>query len=129
MCAHAVRVAVQKLEGVTRAVVSLEEGRVTVDLDRDNDITLAAIRNAIRNQGFSPRAADVRVSGRLEGSGDSLVLRMPGSTPPYAVVATGEVIERLRAAIGRSVVLSGTVPGDEDAGDPTAIHVTAIESS
>ena len=129
MCAHAVRVAVEKLPGVTEAEVSLEDGRVVVRLEPANELSVIDIREAIRNQGFSPREAEVRVSGRLEGSGDAPVLRVPGPTAPYPLVATGEVLELLRAAVGRSVVLRGTVPRDEDAEDPAAIHVTAVESS
>lgn len=126
MCAHAVRVAVEKLPGVTEAEVSLEEGLVRIRFDATSEAGVVDIRQAIENQGFSPREADVRVAGRLEEAGDRLALRVPGPTPPYVLDGTAELLGELRTRIGRSVELSGTVPGDAG-GAAVRIHVTRIE--
>lgn len=123
------RVAVEKLPGVTEALVSLEEGHVVVHLDTPNDLTIAGLRNAIRDQGFTPRGAMVRVAGRLEAVESALRLSMPGSAPPYPLVASGELLERLAAGIGERVVLSGRLLRDEEAEGPVAIHVTDVEGS
>lgn len=120
------RVAVEDLPGVIGAEVSLEDGLVVIDLEPENYVAIADVRKAIRDQGFSPRAADVRVAGRLEARGDGLALRVPGPGSVYAVTAPEEMIARLRAEIGEEIVLSGTVPRTDGADDSTAIRIVAV---
>ena len=96
-------------------------------LDPANDVTIADVRNAIRNQGFSPRDAEVRVAGRLEEKDGALVLRVAGSESPYPVAAEGEILGRLRSAIGEEVTLSADVPRTDEPEDHATIRVTAIE--
>lgn len=121
------RVAVEKLPGVTGAEVSLEDGLVTVGLEPENTLTLAALRDAIRERGFSPREAEVRVAGQVEMAEGAPALHVPGSARLYRLVAAAEALERLRAAQGRTVVLAGNVPRSEDGEDPATIHVIAVE--
>lgn len=123
------RVAVEDLPGVTGADVSLEEGRVTVRLAPDNELTIARLRKTIRERGFSPRAADITVSGRLEDAGEELVLRVPGSGVLYTVHAGDALAGRLRAAVGREVVLKGRIGDDEEERTPTALEVTSVAGS
>lgn len=120
------RVAVEDLPGVTGAEVSLEDGLVVIGLERENDVAIADVRKAIRDQGFSPRAADVRVAGRLEARGDGLALRVPGPGTVYAVTAAEEMIARLRAEIGEDVLLSGNIPRTGDADDSATIRIMAV---
>lgn len=120
------RVAVQDLPGVTGAEVSLKDGLVVIDLEPENDVAIADVRKAIRDQGFSPRAADVRVAGRLEARGGGLALRVPGPGSVYGVTAPEEMIARLRAEIGEEIVLSGTVPRTDGADDSTTIRIVAV---
>lgn len=118
------RVAVEKLDGVSDAEVSLEEGWVRIALEPHNTLTVAAIRETIRDQGFSPRDAEVRVAARVEESETGLVSRTPALT--FRTVAADDVLARLRSAIGTVVVLTGRVPGDEGAGGPLELHVQGI---
>lgn len=126
MCAHAVRVAVEKLPGVTGAHVSLEDGRVTVRLAPENELAIADLRRAIRDQGFSPRGAEVRVSGRLEEGDDGPILRVPGSGVAYSLRADEDLLARLREATGRDVLLQGRVAEDEDGTTPTRLQVSSV---
>ncbi len=121
------RVAVEKLPGVMEAEVSLEDGLVAIDLEPANEVTIADVRNAIRDQGFSPRAAEVRIAGRLEERESGVVLRVPGSGSAYTVTAPEEMRTRLREAIGEDVLLSGGIPRTDETEEPGTIEVIALE--
>lgn len=120
------RVAVEKLDGVERAEVSLNEGRVHVQLMSGNSVTIAELRRAIRNQGFSPREATLTLSARVEARGAALVAVVPGSGVVYDVTAAGEVRTRLSGVTGSTVVLEGRVAADEDDATPERIEVTRV---
>jgi copper chaperone CopZ len=57
VCAHAVRVVVEKIEGVQSVKVSLKEGVATIQFVPANRVTLAQIREAV--------GARVVVAGQL----------------------------------------------------------------
>lgn len=123
------RVAVEKLAGVTSAEVSLEEGLVTVQMTPDNQLTMAELQRAIRNQGFSPRGAEIQLSGALVEEGQRLALELPGSQVSYTIRADGILLERLRSAIGRHVTLAGRLGEDEDGRTPTILEVSSVLAS
>ena len=123
------RVAVEQFPGVTAAEVSLEEGLVTVQVTPDTRLTIAGLRKAIRKQGFSPRAAQVWVSGRLSETEDAFALSVPGSGITYSTRAGEVILEQLREAAGRDVLLEGRIAEDEDGTTPTMLEVTAVVGS
>lgn len=120
------RVAVEKLPGVTGAEVSLEQGQVVIGFEPENEVTINDVRRAIGDQGFAPRDADVLIAGRLEQRGEGLVLRVPGSDLPYPVAARGEMLARLRQAVGEDALVSGGIPRTDDAEASATIQVTAL---
>ena len=113
------RVAVEKLEGVEGAEVSLNEGHVTVDFAPQHAVTVAELRRTIRAQGFSPREARVRVSGRLEERNGSLVLVFPGGS--FRLEAAPPRRTELRRRLGEEVILAGGIAPDEDGGTPATL--------
>lgn len=125
MCAHAVRVAVEKLPGVEMAEVSLNEGFVDVRLDPENTLTLARLRTVIREQGFSPEAAVVVVKGELIRSGDGLVLITPAWDEPVTL-ELGDAVESFLPEVGGFVALEGHVSADDDTTDARRLRVTAV---
>ena len=120
------RVAVEDLSGITEAVVSLEDGLVTVRVTADTRLTIAVLRKTIRNQGFSPRSAEIHVSGQIVETEDALALRVPGSGITYAIEGGEGVRGRLHEAVGREVLLTGNVAEDDDGITPTVLEVTAV---
>ena len=126
MCAHAVRVAVEKLDGVDNAEVSLNDGRVRVRFAPGNTVTIAELRRTIRHHGFTPREAKLTLSARIEIQAGALVAIVPGSGVTYAVTADGEVHRRLSNSAGGTVILEGEVAIDEDDLTPERIEVTAV---
>jgi copper chaperone CopZ len=114
VCAHAVRVVVGKIDGVRDVTVSLEQGLATIQFAPTNRVSVEQIRKAIRSNGFTPRAAEVRVAGLLVERGDTLALRVPGSEESFvlqdAAGAMGQVASLRRLPSGTRVVLSGQLP-------------------
>ena len=120
------RVAVEKLDGVDEAEVSLNDGRVSVRFAPGNTVTLAELRRTIRNQGFTPKEAKLTLSARIEIQGGALVAILPGSGVAYAVTADRDVQSQLSSSAGGTVVLEGEIAIDENDLTPQRIAVTAV---
>ncbi|HEX9579639.1 MAG TPA: heavy-metal-associated domain-containing protein [Gemmatimonadales bacterium] len=109
MCAYAVRVAVGKIAGVDSVRVSLNEGLAVVWLHEQNTVTVEQIREAIRSNGFTPKAAKVRATGRLLENGGRLVLAFAG-TPALLLrehPSAPALLDDLRQALGAYVAVEG----------------------
>ncbi len=108
------RVAVQKIEGVDSVVVSLEQGLVVARFRPESRATLEQVREAIRRNGFTPKAAEVRLRGTVVRSGGQLGLAIPGETTPYRLripADSAALAGRLdRVPPDQPVVVEGTVP-------------------
>lgn len=120
------RVAVEKLDGVESAEVSLNEGRVRVRFAPQTGVTIAELRRTIRNQGFSPQEATLTVSARMERRNGAMVAVVPGSGASYIVAAEADVQTRLSAAAGSEVVLEGRIEMDDDDVTPNRIQVMRV---
>ncbi len=120
------RVAVEKIPGVDLAEVSLNEGFVDVRLQPDNELTVQRLRAVIREQGFSPRAAVVRVRGTLERRGGEFVLITPAWDAPL-VLELGTRLQSTLPQAGELVVLDGHVAADEDDAGTGRLRVTAVQ--
>jgi len=68
-CAYGIEQGLLKLPGVTAVRVSLNEGKAILSLSPDSRATLAQIRRVIRNNGFTPKEAQVLVMGHLGQDG------------------------------------------------------------
>jgi hypothetical protein len=60
----------QKVDGVQTVQVSLKDGLVILDLKAENTVTLAALRQTIKNNGFVSKEADAIARG-TPGRGDT----------------------------------------------------------
>lgn len=103
------RVAVEEMDGVSDAAVSLNDGEVTIVLEDGNRVSLDRVREAVRDQGFTPREADVRVRAVPERRDDAWFLRVPGSETSYRVLATPDVVREIEAREGQPTVVRGRV--------------------
>jgi hypothetical protein len=63
-----VRVAMQKVDGIQTARVSLKDGLTILDLKAGNGVTVSNLRQIIKNNGFVSKEAVVLASGRPEGT-------------------------------------------------------------
>ena len=114
-CAYGLEKRLKKIEGTTKARVSLNEGLATIDLAKANRVKLSTIREAIRESGFSAEESTIRATGTLMledghwifevGTGEKFVLEekqrdrayqnlKPGHATIKGRVSKGEVDER-----------------------------------
>ncbi|MBI4421975.1 MAG: heavy-metal-associated domain-containing protein [Gemmatimonadetes bacterium] len=107
------RVAVKDLEGVDSVEVSLNRGLVTIRFKPQNRVIIEQVREAIRSNGFTPKAANVRARGTVGMDQGRWVLAFPGGEAGFLLAASPEAprrlveVERLR---GREVTVEGRVP-------------------
>jgi copper chaperone CopZ len=120
-----VRVAVNKIEGVETTEVSLNRGLAVIRFGRDNRATLEQVRQAIRRNGFTPKAAEVRIAGAVAERAGELTLVVPGQDRPYRLRGhpeSADVLARLRqVAPDQEVVVEGRVPEAGRDGDASWI--------
>ena len=107
-------VAIRKLEGVESVEVSLNEGAADVTLKAGNRVDPERIRQVARDQGFTPKGADVRVAGRLVERKGKPALAVSSVDLVYELAelpeAPGRLAELEKAAAGREVVVVGHLP-------------------
>jgi copper chaperone CopZ len=104
----------QKVPGVTGVGVSLNEGLTVIDLKPDNTVTLAALRQVIRNNGFVTRSAEIIARGIVTMVGNRLTFEVSGSRERLALESSDKV--RAQAEIVEVV-------GTADLTDPKALKL------
>lgn len=121
MCAHAVSVAVQKLEGVETVDVSLNEGLALIRFKPGNDVTVDQVREVIRRNGFTPKTAEVRVTGRVTEQQGGLTLLAGGGDRAYTLHESpggpGVLGQLEQAGRNRPLVIEGVVPEPGENGE------------
>lgn len=100
------RVAVKKIDGVESVDVSLNRGLAVIRFRPEQRVAVQQVREAIRANGFTPKAAQVRVAGRLVKRGDRLALATPGEGDIFLLAAHADPPGRE----GDEVVVEGLVP-------------------
>src|SRR3954466_984930 len=111
-CAYAVRVALMKFQGVEAAEVSLNKGLATVKLKPGNGIKPVEFWEAIRKNGNTPKATRVTVRGEVQGDGSQF--QVSGSNEVFQLKAAAVLLPQLRAAVGKTVSLDGTLTPGKD---------------
>ena len=107
------RVAVKKIDGIDAVEVSLNRGIVVIRLRPENRVTLEHVREAIRENGFTPKEAEVRARGTVVDDTGHLALFLPGIGAAFRLTADSQApgmigdLQRLR---GQEVTLEGRVP-------------------
>lgn len=64
-CAYGIEHGLKRLSGVTDVRVSLNEGVAVIALAPGSTTSIESIRKVIRDNGFTPKAAHVVVTGKL----------------------------------------------------------------
>ena len=107
----------EKIDGVTSVAVSLNEGTVTLGFAPDNRVSLERIRETIRSNGFTPREAELRVTGQIVVRGDSLVLAVQQTGDSFVLEdapdAVGRTADIRRNRAGATITVSGQVPAED----------------
>ena len=77
-CAHGVRVAVQKVEGVESVELSLERAEADIRLRAGNTVSLDRFRQIAKGNGFEPKEAKVTALGTPRDAGGKLAFEVSG---------------------------------------------------
>lgn len=131
MCAHAVRVAVQEIPGVESVDVSLNRGLAVIRLARENRVSVEQLRDAIRDNGFTPKGAEVRVAGKVVERDGRPALAIPGQEIPFLLAdhpdGEGKTEELLRVAGDGTVLVEGRVSaGKSTVERPPVLEIRAF---
>jgi hypothetical protein len=122
----------QKVPGVSSVKVSLNEGLTVLDLTPDNAVTLAGLRQIIRNNGFVTNESSVVVRGTITESNGTLSLQVRNSGERLMLRPAAKapaLFEELRSRVkspGRAEV---EITATADTKDPKAmvLSVTKIQ--
>ena len=121
-CAYGVEQGLKGLSGVEDVTVSLNDGYAEVLLSENSEATLADIRQVIRQNGFSPKDADVRVSGTVVQSNEGQLLLRTG-VETFVLNAQQETVLAQLSEKDSAVTVTGSVP----TGDGQQLSIMAIE--
>ena len=109
-CAYGIEHGLKRLSGVTDVRVSLNEGVALVALAPNSTTTVESIRKVIRDNGFSPKAAQVVVTGKLVRADGRMWLEASG-LPRYELTgATKDAEATVSARAEGEITLEGEVP-------------------
>ena len=75
-CAYGMEKGLKKLEGVKKVKVSLNNGNAVIQFAPDNKLALADIRRVVRDGGFTPKEAIIKISGTLQRKDGELRLQV-----------------------------------------------------
>ena len=127
------RVALTKVEGVESVSVSLQRATADVQLRAGNRVTLAQIRQLVKDNGFVPREATVTVVGSLIERGGKPAVDVSNLGSVWLLVEDakqGEAYATARrlllSALPRPVEITGTVPAPAAASAPEQLAVQAV---
>ena len=131
MCAHAVRVAIQKMPGVDSVNVSLARAMTDVRLEPGNTVTLVKLRQILKDSGFTARDATVTVVGSLIERGGKPALDVRGlgvvwllSRDPQHAAAYDDAVKRSESGQPEMVEVVGVVKAPS--ADPERITVQRL---
>ena len=86
ICAHGVRVAVQKIDGVDSVTLSLERAEADIRLRQDNRVSLDQFRRIAKGNGFEPRQATITAVGTVREVNGALAFEVSGVSAPLLVM-------------------------------------------
>lgn len=108
------RVAVEEMEGVTEAEVSLNDGEVRVVMAENSPVTLVRLREVIRQRGFTPRDADVHVRGVPERRAERWIFRVSATGEEHRMALAPGVAEEVQSRQGETMTVRGRMAEGTD---------------
>jgi len=101
ICAHGIRVAVQKVDGVESVELSLERAEADIRLRPGNRVSLDQFRRIVKANGFEPRHATVTAMGSVREVGGRLSFEVSGVATALIISpdkSTPETYKQLKSA-------------------------------
>jgi hypothetical protein len=104
----------QKVPGVEKVEVTLNQGKATMQLKPGNAVHLDELVHKVRDNAFTPKEARVSVRGELLSTGGKLQLKVVGVNDVYDLVPGPELKAELTKNVGKVVLVEGVVPAAKD---------------
>jgi hypothetical protein len=119
----------QKVPGVTTVKVSLNDGLTILDFAANNTVTLAQLRQVIRNNGFVTKEAKVIAAGSLAVLNGTITFEMIRSKERITVIsgAGSNSLDAIRARLKGSERLDVEVNATVDLSDPKQLKMTIAQ--
>ena len=108
-CAHAIHVSMKAISGVNTVDVDLNTGLVTIKLTPGNSASMKQFNEAVEKNGFTHKAADITVRGKLTGTASSPVLEVSGTQDRYVLSPTAANPD-IASLLGKTVIVTGELP-------------------
>jgi copper chaperone CopZ len=128
-----VRVALNKVEGITSVNVTLKRGVASIELKPGNTVSIAQLRKTIKDAGYTTQGAVVTARGTVVSRGQEIVLDVTGTSTRLnlkAEAGQAATLANLRRAAGASGAVSieatGTIPPPE--GNPKATDTLVLRA-
>ena len=119
------RVAVEKVKGVDSVEVNLKRGVAHIRLVEGNGVTLARIRQVIKDAGYVSHDATVTVIGTVESSGARPAFIVAGTKERFGLrsdpTAPAALDSAVKMTAGLPVELTGVVPVTDPSGKGTQV--------
>lgn len=97
-CAYGIEKKLEEVDNIASMEILMEEGLVVIQPEPGTSVDLAAVGEAVRQGGFTPRTVTVKARGRLGELDGRPVLSLPGDT--LLVLADGETTRALVSEAG-----------------------------
>jgi copper chaperone CopZ len=124
-----VSVAIKKIEGVSSVQVSLNEGVADIVLKPRNKVTVEAVREVVRRNGFTPKDAQVQVAGQVVERGGKPALEVSEADVVYPLLPVAAGPGLPKDATGKKVTVAGRIPepGKQKDAEPLVLEVGSIK--
>ncbi len=102
ICAHGIRVAVQKVDGVESVELSLERAQADIRLRPGNKVSLDQFRAIVKGNGFEPKQAIVTAVGTVRAVSGAMVFDVSGVARALTIAAErsdAAALKQLKAAL------------------------------
>jgi copper chaperone CopZ len=131
VCAHAVRVGMEKLAGVESVEVSLNRGLASLKLKAGNSVRLEQVHEVVTSKGFTPREARVAVMGEMKAGDGRPGFKVSGIEQLYEVEIDSKAAispAELGKLAGRKLMAEGVIaaPPPPKANTRQIIHLSGF---
>ena len=121
----------RKVDGVESVDVSLERASAAINLRPGNRITLAQLRQIIKNNGFSAKEATVTVVGTLTERGGKPALTITGTDAVWLLTsgntaAYADAAQRVKAQEASPVQATGNVAVPVNPNQPEELALQSL---
>lgn len=118
-------VAIKKVSGVQDVKVSLKDGTANIKLKDGNKVNVEQVRDIVRKNGFTPKATEVKVGGKVIERNGKPALEVSGPDEVYLLEGN---VEPLKDKTGTHVVLTGQVPETQNKNEAPKLVVKDVAS-